>query len=161
MVAAVYFLYTSFIFPFFFHYVKIIHLVDADTLLVKDGKKIMQVQLIGVDAPEKTGPYKYPQCFDNEAKHLTAVNFLTDNQDVRLIKDDLLSDTDAGGRYLRYVFLKNGDFLNEKIIRTGLAKQYIDPAKKYQKQDLLSGAQDDAHSKNLGIWNPQGCNGSF
>lgn len=161
MVAAVYLLYTYVIFPFFFHYVKVIHLVDADTLLVKDGDKIMQVQLIGVDAPEKTGPYKYHQCFDAEAHHLTALNFFMNSQDVRLIKDDLLSDTDSGGRYLRYVYLKNGDFLNEKIVQEGLGKQYVDPNKKYQKQDQIAKAQDEARSKNLGIWLPQGCNGNF
>ncbi len=161
MVGAVYLLYTYVIFPFFFHYVKVVHLVDADTLLVKDGNKIMQVQLIGVDAPEKTGPYKYPQCFDDEARHATAEEFFIKSQDVRLIKDDLLTDKDTGGRYLRYAYLKNGDLLNEKIIMEGLAKQYLDPTQKYQKQDQLMKAQVEAHSKNLGIWNPQGCNGYF
>ncbi len=161
MVAAVYLIYTYLIFPFFFHYVKVIHLVDADTLLVKDGDKIMQVQLIGVDAPEETGPYKFHQCFDDQARHLTAENFFMTSQDVRLIKDDLLSDEDGGGRSLRYVYLKNGDLLNEKIIQDGLAKQYLDPNKKYQKQDQMTKAQDEARSKNLGIWLPQGCNGQF
>jgi len=161
MVAAVYLFYTYVIFPFFFHYVKVIHMVDADTLWVKDGDKIMQVQLIGVDAPEKTGPYKYPQCFDNESRHLATENFFLKNQDVRLIKDDLLSDTDPGGRYLRYVYLKNGDLLNEKILQEGLGKQYLDPAKKYQKQEQFSKNQEEADAKNLGIWNPQDCNGNF
>lgn len=161
MVGAVYLLYTYVIFPFFFHYAKVVHLVDADTLLVKDGDKLMQVQLIGVDAPEKTGPFKYPQCFDNESKHLTTEEFFIKNQDVRLIRDDLLTDKDPGGRYLRYAYLKNGDLLNEKIITEGLAKQYLDPAQKYQKQDQLMKAQNEARSKNLGIWDPKGCNGNF
>jgi micrococcal nuclease len=161
MVAAVYLLYTYLIFPFFFHYVKVIHLVDADTLLVKDGNKIMQVQLIGVDAPEKTGPYKYHQCFDAEALHLTADNYFIKSQEIRLVKDDAVNDKDSGGRYLRYAYLKNGDFLNEKILLDGLGKQYLDPSQKYQKQDQLAKAQDEAHSKNLGIWDPKGCNGNF
>lgn len=161
MVAAVYLLYTYVIFPFFFHYVKIIHVVDADTLLVKDGNKIMRVQLIGVDAPEKTGPGRYPQCFDDESKHQAVEQFLSKNLDVRLIRDDLLTDTDPSGRYLRYAYLKNGDLLNQKILQTGLGKQYLDPARKYQKQDQFSKDQEEARSKNLGIWNPQGCHGQF
>lgn len=161
MVAAVYLLYVYVIFPFFFHYAKVIHVVDADTLLVKDGDKVMQVQLIGVDAPEKTGPDKYPQCFDEESRHLAVENFFLKSQDVRLIQDDLLSDKDTGGRYLRYVYLKNGDLINQKMLQQGLAKQYLDPAQKYQKQEQFGRDQEDARSKNLGIWDPQVCNGNF
>ncbi len=161
MVGAVYLLYTYVIFPFFFHYVKVIHVVDADTLLVKDGGKVMQVQLIGVDAPEKTGPGKYSQCFDDEARHLAVESFFVKSQDVRLIQDDLLNDKDAGGRYLRYVYLKNGDLVNQKLLQQGLAKQYVDPAQKYQKLEQFGKDQEDARSKNLGIWDPQGCNGNF
>ncbi len=161
MVGAVYLLYTFLIFPLFSHYVKVIHLVDADTLLVKDGDKIMQVQLIGIDAPEKTGPAHSPQCFDSQALHLTAEDFFSDGQDVRLVQDNLLGDTDNYGRHLRYVYLKNGDFLNEKMLENGLGILYTDPNKPYQKQNQLTKAQDDARSKNLGIWDPQGCNGHF
>jgi micrococcal nuclease len=161
MVGAVYLLYTYVIFPFFSHYAKVIHVVDADTLLVKDGEKVMQVQLIGVDAPEKTGPGKYSQCFDDEARHLAVESFFVKSQDVRLIQDDLLNDKDAGGRYLRYVYLRNGDLINEKLLRQGLAKQYADPTQKYQKMEQFGKDQEEARSKNIGIWDPQGCNGNF
>ena len=161
MVAIVYGLYSFVIFPFFFHYVKVVHLVDADTLLVKDGQKLAQVQLIGVDAPEKTGPAHSHQCFDDQARHMTATNFFAQSGEVRLISDDFLGDRDKNGRLLRYMYLKNGDFLNQKILEAGIGKQYLDPNRKYQKQDELAKAQTEAQQKNLGIWDPQGCDGKF
>ena len=161
MVGIVYAVYAFVVFPFFPKYVQVIHLIDGDTLLVKDGKKIEQVQLIGVDAPEHTGPYGWHQCFDDQSKHLVATDFFLQNQDIRLVKDDALNDKDSGGRLLRYIFQKNGDFLNEKILQDGLAMQFTDPQKKYQYQDRFADAQKQAQQQHLGIWDPQGCNGKF
>jgi len=117
----------------------------------------MEVKLIGVEEPQENGPAATTQCLDEEARHYMVSNFFTKNQDIRLIKDDSIGDMDSEGHYLRYVYLKNGDFLNEKILENGLGEQPYDPNLKLQKQDELTQAQKDAQSKNLGVWNPQGC----
>jgi hypothetical protein len=46
---------------------RVAHMIDADSLLVYDGKALKKVQLIGVDAPELTGPQKGHQCYDKQA----------------------------------------------------------------------------------------------
>ena len=150
MLVAIYLLYTFVVGPLLAHFVKVVHVVDSDTILVKDGNKIFQVQLIGVDAPEQY------QCFGPESAEMTST--LLKNPEVRLVKDDQVGDRDPGGRYLRYAYLKNGDFLNEKIVQNGYAKQYYDPKKKYQKQDQLFKAQNDAKAKKIGFWSGKWCN---
>lgn len=152
--------YVFVIFPLLFPTVKVINIVDGDTLMILEDKKPHLVQLIGVDAPEKIGPTQYPQCYEFESRHEIATNFFAKDDQARLVADKDINDKDQNGHLLRYVFLKNGEMLNEQMLVQGLGRQYLSE-KKYRYQDRLAEAQAKAQSKNTGLWNPQGCNGQF
>lgn len=160
MIALIYGMYQFIFLPFLNPTVTVAHVIDGDTLLVKNGKKLQEVQLIGVDAPEEVGQYNLPQCFSKEARH-TMAQYLAKNPQVRLAKDDKLTDKDTVGRLLRYVYLKNGELLNEKVLKDGLARQFITLNVKYKFQDQMAKYQTEAQQKGLGVWNPEGCRGVF
>ncbi len=156
-----YCLYIFLIIPLLFPYSKVINVIDGDTVMVLDNNKPKLVQLIGVDAPEKIGADQYPQCYEYESRHLVATNYFGKSDQIRLVADKDINDQDQNGHLLRYVYLQNGEMLNEQMLVDGLGRQYVDPAKKYRYQDRLAEAQTKGQAKSAGIWNPQGCNGQF
>ncbi len=120
--------------------------VDGDTLLLKDGKRI---RLLGVDTPETVKPNTPPQPWGAEASTYTK-NFCQTGT-VWLEFDS--EPTDKYGRYLAYVYDTNrSKMLNEQLLRYGLGKflpyfPYSDEKKK-----LFSAAQSEAQREQLGIW---------
>ncbi len=57
------------------------------------------LKLIGVEEPDQNGTPMTSQCLDEEARHFMTSNFFTQNQDIRLISDDSVGDTDSQGNY--------------------------------------------------------------
>lgn len=156
-----YALYYFVIFPYFFHTVKIVHVIDADTIQILDRQKLQTIQLIGVDAPEYNLDQQFHQCYDQESLKIATERYFSKNAEVQLVNDKNLGDKDPYGRTLRYVYLKNGDLLNEKLIQDGLARQFLMPYEQYQYQDRLEKAQISAKNDQLGIWHPRGCDGRY
>lgn len=114
--------------------------IDGDTIDVKIDNQDFRVQYIGVNAPEQNEPF-----FDQAS----ALNQnLVSNNTVTLVKD--VSDTDAYGRLLRYVFV--GDtFVNYELIREGYAQ-----AARYTPDiscaSFFANAQSLAQTDSLGLW---------
>lgn len=152
-------IYHFFIYPWVFGTTRVIHVVDADTLLVLEGKKVKEVQLIGADAPEYLSPRQY-QCFGEEARN-TAGKYFTGNTEVKLDKDEKVADPPQPGPQVRYISLKNGDFYNEKLIQNGLAQALTNTSQPYRYQERFQKAQTEAQQKGVGIWNSAGCKGNF
>ncbi len=144
--AIVYALYVFVVFPFFFHYVKLVHIARADAVITWDSKKLSRVELIGIDAN--------PPC--PKTPLLLANKYFHDERDVRLINDSDLADRDEKGAILRYVFLKNSDIYNEKILGDGFAREF-QTSKKYRYKDRFDKAQEQANKDRLGVWGPNGC----
>lgn len=68
---------------------------------------------------------------------------------MRLERD--VSETDRYGRLLRYVYLSNGEMVNEVIIREGYAlARSFPPDVKYQ--DRFREAEREAKQKQRGLW---------
>jgi len=110
---------------------------DGNTLTFPIGS---EVALIGVDAPSRGEPY-----FDESRDKLKS---LVLDENVTLQRD--ISDMTYYGKYLRYVFI-NDIFVNEAMIRSGLAKAVIEePNLNYS--DLFYEAEIDAMSKRLFLW---------
>jgi len=152
--------YQFYIIPMFFSNAKLLHLVDADTLLVRENGKIKIVQLIGVDAPELTGPKKSRQCFDSSAKSSAAAYFRT-NREIKFSIDGKAGEKDIYGRDLRYVYLPDGTLYNEKLLKDGLAVESNPENTDYKYKSEFLKAQEEARANGLGIWDPKGCNGRF
>jgi micrococcal nuclease len=86
--------------------------LDGDTIRLSDGRR---VRYIGIDTPEiESNP---PECFAREAT--TKNRALVEGKRVALRKDK--SETDRYGRLLRYVYLSDGSFVNEILVRNGYA----------------------------------------
>jgi micrococcal nuclease len=126
--------------------VRVVRVVDGDTIEVEISGKIESVRYIGIDTPETVDPRKPVQCFGVEASNKNKE--LVGGKTVRLEKD--ITDRDKYGRLLRYVWL--GDMLiNQVLTEQGFAKSYSYPPDiKYQNKFVE--AERTAREDKLGLW---------
>ncbi|MDI9461981.1 MAG: thermonuclease family protein [Clostridiales bacterium] len=129
-------------------YFPVVKVVDGDTVIVKISGQRRKLRLIGIDAPESV--HNDPQ--QNTAEGAAASDFLRAllaDREVRLEYD--VGYLDQYGRDLCYLYLPDGTFVNEAIVRAGQAKLLtIPPNIKYA--DVLRQAQSSAQEDRLGIW---------
>jgi micrococcal nuclease len=117
---------------------------DGDTLALSTGE---QVRYVGVDAPEIDHQGGKSDFLAHEARKLNAK--LVQGKHVRLEFDQ--ERNDHHGRLLAYVFLENGDMVNELLVRKGLACVLPTPPNlKYF--SLLLDSQRRAMAERVGIW---------
>ncbi|OHA19554.1 MAG: hypothetical protein A3C08_02625 [Candidatus Taylorbacteria bacterium RIFCSPHIGHO2_02_FULL_47_18] len=126
--------------------VRVVRVVDGDTINVEINSKVEPVRYIGIDTPETVDPRKPVQCFGIEASKKNKE--LVEGKMVRLEKD--ITDRDKYNRLLRYVWL--GDILiNKALVEQGFATSYsYPPDVKYQ--DLFVAAEKKAREDKLGLW---------
>lgn len=152
---AIFLLYQFVLLPFFFeNKAKIVHMIDPDSYIVLENGELKNVQLIGVDAPEKTkvqGKY-VKQCYAVEAKELAANLFFSESREVKLESDVKAGSEDDFGRELRYVYLNDGSLLNEELLKNGLARVYFDGQNEYAKKADFESAQESAKNDKTGLW---------
>ena len=96
--------------------------VDGDTLLLSNG---IRVRLMGVDTPETVKPNSEVEPFGPEATAFTK-QAIAQNENRVYIRLDC-DRFDKYGRNLAFVYLGESDgsdvfFLNEELVRAGLAK---------------------------------------
>lgn len=130
-------------------HVEVVEVVDGDTYKVQDPttKVIKTVRIIGADTPETKAPRKPVQYYGKEASDYAHQLLL--HRFVVLKKD--VSETDKYGRLLRFVYLGDGTFVDEKLIRDGYAHVLtIPPDVKYA--DLFKEAERDAREHKRGLW---------
>lgn len=120
---------------------KVLKVYDGDTIKVILNKKIEKVRLIGIDCPER-----------DEKGFWQALNFtkrLVLHKKVIVYYDQ--EKRDKYGRLLAYVFLENGIFVNEEILKEGHGKFIlIPPNDKYKER--LKNAEKTARISKKGIW---------
>ena len=131
--------------------------VDGDTLVLESGERI---RLIGIDTPEThTSNRLYWQAQRRKTDIQTimalgrkAYGFtrnLVEAKRVRLEFD--IEKYDKYGRLLCYVYLKDGTFVNAKIVQEGYASLLtIPPNVKYV--DLFRKLYQEARENNRGLW---------
>jgi micrococcal nuclease len=129
---------------------KVDDFVDGDTFWVldKDNRRV-KIRLIGIDAPENKTVFKkkkHPFGIHSKA-YLDSI--LTVEAYLKLTFD--VDSLDRYGRTLAYVYLNDGTFLNEKLIREGYATlMTVPPNVTYE--NLFYEAQQYARENELGIW---------
>jgi len=131
--------------------------VDGDTIKVQMGDKIETLRLIGMDTPETVDPRKPVQCFGKEASN--KAKEILSGKKVRLEADPTQGELDKYQRLLRYVFLEDGTFYNKFMIEQGYANEYTYQSNPYKYQAEFKEAAKKAREGNLGLWNPNTCNG--
>jgi micrococcal nuclease len=136
-------------------WIRVKWIVDGDTIVLGDGR---HVRYIGINAPEiaheehfigskPVGKATKAEPFGDAAKKYN--QYLVGSKKVRLEFDKELHD--RYGRWLSYVFLSNGTFINKAMIEKGFA--YVLPRKPNVKYEgILLEAQRGAMLKKLGIW---------
>lgn len=128
--------------------------IDGDTIEVEINGSKEKLRLIGIDTPETVDPRKPVECFGKEAS--SKMKSLVEGKQVRLEADTSQGDRGKYGRLLRYVFLPDGTFVNDLMIRQGYAYEYTYRIP-YQYQSQFKQAEQEARAKKRGLWDDGVC----
>jgi micrococcal nuclease len=125
-------------------YYKVERVVDGDTIVLENKETI---RYLGIDTPELHHPTIGVECGGLEASAQNQK--LLAGKRVRLVSD--VTDRDAYGRLLRYVFTEDGTFVNYELIRGGYGQVF-----EMQPDHLLTKtfiqAQMDTKKEGSGLW---------
>ena len=120
--------------------------VDGDTIHVDLDGVDTTIRLIGIDTPEREGPYTHEECFGREASGYTERALA--GREIQLEFD--VERTDRYDRTLAYVWLDDHLF-DERIVADGFAVvATFPPNVKYV--DRLLAAQRAARDGGRGLW---------
>lgn len=134
--------------------------VDGDTLLLSNG---IRVRLMGIDTPETVKPGSEVEPFGPEASAFTKEAVARVGNRVYIRQD--CDRFDKYGRNLAFVYLGESDsanviFLNEELVRAGLAKAIMTFNYSMSIKRRLYKAQKEAIDNRRGIWSlPENQNG--
>lgn len=131
---------------------EVVNVIDGDTFDVEGCEDAGRVRLILVDAPETyVGGLR---CYGREATEFTRRSL--EGKQVGLETDT--SDTDSGGRLLRYAWI-DGALFNEQLVREGFAGWNEWPPD-VKRSAQIKAAQDDAQDARRGLWRECGSVGA-
>jgi len=100
--------------------VRVVHVVDGDTIEVDEGGRRETVRLLGVDTPETVDPRKPVQCYGPEASAYTKQRL--EGRGVRLELD--VERRDRYSRLLAYVIV-DGRRFNDELLEGGYARLLV------------------------------------
>lgn len=123
--------------------------IDGDTFEVKVDQKLVTVRMLGIDTPETVDPRKPIQCFGKEASDNTKK--MLEGQSVTLKTDKTQSILDKYGRVLAYVYLGDGLFVNEFLLKNGYAHEYTYGIPYKMRKDFNK-FENDARKNKRGLW---------
>lgn len=127
--------------------IKVAQAIDGDTIVLINGQHL---RYIGIDTPEEFDQRKPVQCFAKEAAARNRE--LVEGKEITFYKD--IDNKDAYDRWLGYVYLGDGTFVNEELVREGYAFAYYYPPD-ISKSEIFRQAEDYARTNKLGLWNGQ------
>lgn len=130
---------------------------DGDTIVIDMNGKKESIRFIGVDTPETHKPNAPVQCYGTAASAYT--KNVIGNKKVKLVADPLSTNRDRYDRLLRYVYLTDGTFMNQRLVEEGFGFYY--PHFPFTKSKQFESAQLKAQAANKGVWGnctPKGSN---
>ncbi len=128
------------------HTVRVVHVVDGDTIVVDDRGRDTTVRLLGVDTPETVHPDEPVQCYGPEASAFTKAALT--GRTVRLETD--VERHDRYGRLLAYVVV-DGHRFNDELLRRGYARLLVIPPNGMYARTML-GEELAARRAGAGLW---------
>lgn len=129
--------------------VRVLYIVDGDTIKVSIGSKTETVRLVGIDTPETKKPGSPVECWGPEAT--LAMSRLVSGKTVTLTYDKTAGDRDRWGRMLRYVSVGNKD-VGLALINSGAAEAYAYKNQRYSKRASYENAERRAKTSKRGMW---------
>ncbi len=126
---------------------RVLEIVDGDTLHALVDGKDESIRLIGVDAPELHHPTRGEEPFGREA-----MDYVDDAVGEWVCLESDITNRDQYGRLLRYVWLPDGQLLNEALVAAGLAQVSTFPPDVRHLDDRYLPAQAAAQAAGLAIW---------
>lgn len=130
-------------------FLRVVRVVDGDTLVIEENGIEEKVRMIGLDTPEVVDPRKPVQCFGREAS--AKAKEILEGKFVRLESDESQGDRDKYGRLLRYAFLEDGRLFNKLMVEEGYGHEYTyNIPYKYQKE--FQDAEASAREGKKGLW---------
>jgi micrococcal nuclease len=128
---------------------RVVSVTDGDTI---ELSRLGKVRLIGVDTPEV---YFGVECYGRAASAFTK-RVLHAGRRVRYRIG--VEERDRFGRVLAYVWLEDGRFFNEMLVKRGYATPLtIPPNDEYE--DRFAAAADRASDARRGVWKACGAGG--
>jgi len=128
--------------------VRVVRVVDGDTIRVDLPSGEEAVRYIGIDTPESVKPGSPVECF---AKRASAFNErLVSGERVRLVRD--VEERDRFGRLIAYVYReRDGLFVNAELVRGGYATVATFPPNVAHENDFRRLARK-ARMSGRGLW---------
>ncbi len=127
--------------------IKVAYAIDGDTIVLVNGD---HMRYVGIDTPEEFDQRKPVQCFAKEAAERNKQ--LVDGQTIIFRKD--MDIKDKYDRWLGFVYLVDGTFVNLELVKQGYAFAYPYPPD-ISKASEFKAAEDYARTNKLGLWNGQ------
>jgi micrococcal nuclease len=128
--------------------VQVVKVHDGDTVTLMINGRMRKTRLIGIDAPEMN-----QRPWGRQAKeHLIDI---LNHTDWRVTMETDVVTTDKYGRSLVYLWTKNKELINERMVLDGYAVMFtIRPNITYA--DRFKKAEQHAREEKIGIWGPNG-----
>lgn len=114
---------------------KVIKVLDGDSLLIKSGRRNIEIRLDSVDAPE------YSQNYGQYCKARLEEKIM--GREIRFMQ----TDTDQYGRFVAVVYLENHN-INREIVSDGCAWAY----RKYLRDTKLIALEQQARRNKKALW---------
>ena len=121
--------------------VRLVRVLDGDSLVVEIDGAETEVRLLGINTPERD------ECFDAEAKARTRELAV---ERLRLVG----SDEDRFGRLLRYAYAEDDTLINQQLVTEGFA---LALSTGHSLRDEFKAAETEAFRARIGRWSPDAC----
>ena len=122
--------------------------VDGDTVVLDLQGSTETVRLIGIDTPETVHPSKPVECFGPQASAYLQALLKPDTR-VRIQRD--IEARDRYNRLLVYIYLLDGTFVNDELLRQGFARTLrIEPNTTFATQ--FASTETGARTNRVGLW---------
>lgn len=139
----------------------VLRVIDGDTFLIRYCGKEEKLRLIGIDTPETRANRKASKDADRSDHDLRTIMAMGDEarayvqlivpRGTEIALEFDVQQRDQYGRLLAYVYLQNGEMLNEKIIADGYARPMTYPPNiKYQQLFVVQ--YQKARYEKKGLW---------
>lgn len=124
--------------------VKVVKVIDGDTIDVFINGKTEPVRLIGINTPE------LDECFGQEAAQ--KAKEILSGKSVVLETDISQDERDKYNRLLKYVFLEDGTNFGRLMLSQGYGREYTYLGRKYKYQNEFKLAEKEARESRRGLW---------